>query len=217
MSLLADLPAMAVDVAHHGDRPLVLLARGQVLRREPDGRMTSVAGRLDGARSMVSAPGGGAYVVEAGSGSGAGRVIRIDGEGGTDGEVARGLTDPRAVAVGRDGTVWVTHPGGATGFRDGAAVARLDGIAEPHGIAVGAAHAVIADPGRRAVVAVEVASGRATDVVTVRPARAAGRGRRHAARLLARRRRRRLLPGRVRRRRQHPPPVPGIAGRGRVA
>ena len=160
---------MAVDVAHHGDRPMVLLARGQVLRREPDGRMTSVAGRLDGARSMVSAPGGGAYVVEAGSGSGAGRVIRIDGEGGTDGEVARGLTDPRAVAVGRDGTVWVTHPGGATGFRDGVAVARLDGIAEPHGIAVGAAHAVIADPGRRAVVAVEVASGRATDVVTSAP------------------------------------------------
>jgi sugar lactone lactonase YvrE len=169
MSLLADLPAMAVDVAHHGDRPLVLLARGQVLRREPDGRMTSVAGHLDAARSIASAPGGGAYVVEAGSGDGAGRVVHIDGEGGVTAEVARGLTDPRAVGVGPDGTVWVTHPGGATGFRDGAAVTHLGGVAHPHGIAVGADHAVIAEPARRALVAIELASGRAADVVTDAP------------------------------------------------
>jgi streptogramin lyase len=166
MSLLADLPGMAVDVAHHGDRPLVLLARGQVLRRESDGRMTSVAGHLDGARAMTSAPGGGAYVVEAGSGAGAGRVVLIDGEGGTSREVAHGLTDPRAVAVAPDGTVWVSHPGGATGFRDGQPIGRVDGVAEPQGIAVGADHAVLAEPGRRAVVVVELGSGRAVDAVT---------------------------------------------------
>jgi streptogramin lyase len=165
MSLLADLPAMAVDVASHDGDPLVLLARGQVMRRHRDGSNATVAGHLKGARSMASAPRGGAYVVEAG----AGRVVHIDGDGGTVGEVATGLTDPRAVAVAPDGTVWVSRPGGATGFRDGQAVAEVGGVAEPQGLAVGADHAVLADPSRRAVVAVELASGRAADVVTDAP------------------------------------------------
>jgi hypothetical protein len=114
---------------------------------------------------MTTAPGGGAYVVEAG----AGRVLHIDGEGGVVGEVAVGLTDPRAVAVGADGTIWVSRPGGATGFRAGLPVAELGGVRDPHGIALGADVAVLAEPARRAVVAIDLASGRARDVVTDAP------------------------------------------------
>lgn len=171
MSLLADLPAMAVDVAHVGDDPLVLLARGQVLRRRPDGRLDSVAGRLEGATALVSATGGGAWLVE----SRAGRVGRIDGEGGME-PVITGLDRPQAVAEAADGTLWVTSAAGAVcAVRDGAVTARYDGFGTPQGIAVigaaggGGVTVVVADPSRRAVVGLDPVSGQRHDLVTDAP------------------------------------------------
>jgi hypothetical protein len=48
-------------------------------------------------------------------------------------------------------------------------VAELGGVADPHGIAVGADVAVLAEPSRRAVVAIDLASRRARDIVTDAP------------------------------------------------
>ena len=112
MSLLADLPGMAIDVAHHGDDPLVLLARGQVLRRSDDGRLTPIAGRLQDASSLTSARGGGAFLVERGTG----RVLHLDGEGGVE-PVVGGLDRPRAVAEAADGSLWISRAGGVTASR----------------------------------------------------------------------------------------------------
>lgn len=167
-SLLADLPAMAVDVAPIDDDLLILVARGQVLRLGADGSIRSVAGHLDRVTTMTAGPGGGALVVEAG----AGRVIHIDGDGGVVGEVVAGLTRPRAVAVHGD-EVWVTHPGGATGFRDGQPVGRIEGIQDPHGIGIAASPdgplALVAEPARRALVVVNLGSNRHQEVVTDAP------------------------------------------------
>jgi streptogramin lyase len=159
MSLLADLPAMAVDVAHHGDDPLVLLARGQVLRRRGPGRYDSVAGRLAGATSLTSARGGGAWLVE----SGAGRVSRIDGEGGME-PVVEGLERPQSVAEAADGTLWVTRAGGVSAVRGGEVIARHDGFETPQGVAVAGSTVVVADPARRALVGLDPASGQRRDL-----------------------------------------------------
>jgi sugar lactone lactonase YvrE len=176
-SLLADLPGLAIDVAQVDGEILVLLERGQVMRLGADGSVRSVAGHLAGATAMTEWPGGGALVVEAG----AGRVIHIDGAGDVLGEVVTGLTEPRAVAVapaeasGPGPAVWVTHPGGATGFVDGRPVGRIEGIEDPHGIGLAAGPgadgvtAVVAEPARRALVAVDLGSGRRADVVTDAP------------------------------------------------
>lgn len=159
MSLLADLPAMAIDVAHHGADPLVLLARGQVLRRRPDGSLESVAGRLEGATSITSAPGGGAYVVE----SKAGRIVHIDGEGGSR-PIVSGLDRPQSVAPAADGTLWVTRAGGVSAVVNGEVTARHDGFAQPQGIAVLGGTVVVAEPSRRALVGLDPVSGSRRDL-----------------------------------------------------
>jgi sugar lactone lactonase YvrE len=164
MSLLADLPGMAIDVAHHGDDPLVLLERGQVLRRHPDGRLTTVAGRLTDATSLTSAPGGGAHLVERRPG----RVLHLDGEGGVT-EVAAGLDRPVAVAEGPDGTLWVSRRDGVTGVRDGAVVAEIGGFVRPQGIAFLDGAIWVADAGRRALTRVDPAGGDRRDVLTAAP------------------------------------------------
>jgi len=161
MSLLADLPGMAIDVAHHGSDPLVLLERGQVLRRHPDGRLTTVAGRLEGAASLTTAGGGGALLVE----RRAGRISRLDGEGGVT-ELVGGLNRPEAVAEDTDGTLWITQEGGLVGVRDGAVVATVDGFVHPQGVACQGGAVWVADAGRRAVVRVEPQAGRRSDVAT---------------------------------------------------
>ncbi|MEZ5236695.1 MAG: hypothetical protein R2749_28970 [Acidimicrobiales bacterium] len=157
-SLLADLPGMAIDVAHAGPDALLLLERGQVLRRSPDGATRSVAGRLEGARSLATARRGGAYLVE----RRAGRVSLIDGEGGVT-PLLDGLDRPEAVAEAPDGTLWITRRGGVLAWRDGAVVADIDGFDTPQGIAVldgtgagrspGAGTVVVAEVGTRSVVA----------------------------------------------------------------
>ncbi len=164
MSLLADLPAMAIGVAHVGNDPLVLLGRGQVLRQRPDRSLTSVAGRLEGAASITSAARGGAYVVEAG----AGRVVHIDGEGGSA-PVAEGLDRPQAVAEGADGTLWVSRRGGISGIRNGMVVVELGGLDQPQGVAVLDGMVLAAEPGRRQVVALPIGGGQPTVVATDLP------------------------------------------------
>ncbi|MGF1598940.1 MAG: hypothetical protein ACFCVK_18790 [Acidimicrobiales bacterium] len=155
-SLLAQLPGLAIDVAAIDDDLLILIDRGQVMRRSSrDGTVRSVAGHLGRVTAMTEAPGGGALVVDAG----AGRIVHIDGSGGIVGEPVVGLTDPRAVAVAPDETIWVTHRGGATGFLHGRKVASVTGIDDPHGIGVRATTALIADPAHRQWVAVDPATG----------------------------------------------------------
>lgn len=149
MSLLADLPGMAIDVAHIGADALVLLERGQVLRRSADGAKRTVAGRLEGARTLTTRAAGGAYLVE----GRAGRIGLLDGEGGLE-PVVQGLARPEAVAEAGDGTLWITRAGGLTAWRDGAAVAEIDGFATPQGIAVLDGMVLVADAGTRQVVAI---------------------------------------------------------------
>ncbi|MDA3039219.1 MAG: gluconolaconase [Actinomycetota bacterium] len=164
LSLLAQLPGMAIDVAHHGADPLVLLARGQVLRRRDDGRLDPIAGRLQDAMSMTSARGGGAFVVERGTG----RVLQLDGEGGMEVEVA-GLDRPRAVAESADGTLWITRTGGVTAVLNGEVQANVDGFDDPHGIAVLDNEIVVAEPAHRRVVAVSTVDGSRRDLATGLP------------------------------------------------
>ncbi len=164
MSLLADLPAMAIDVANHDGDPLVLLGRGQVLRRRPDGRLESVAGHLDDATSITTAGGQGAVVVERGSG----RLLMLDGEGKTD-VALDGLDRPVAVAIGPDGTFWVSRAGGITGVRNAEQVASIDGLADPHGIALTGGTVVVAEPSRRTLVGIDLAMQERRDLVTNLP------------------------------------------------
>lgn len=165
MSLLADLPAMAIDVAQHAGDVLVLLARGQVLRRSADGSTRSVAGRLEGAASMATARRGGAFVVERNGG----RVLHIDGEGGAQ-PVATGLDQPHSVAEAADGTLWITRRAGLTGLRpDGGVVAEVDGFDRPQGVAVLNGTVLVADAGARTVVAVDAAAGSRTVVARDMP------------------------------------------------
>ena len=178
-SLLGDLPGMAVGVARAGrpdrgaepgddpDDLLVLLQRGQVVRRRAsDGVLRSVAGFLDQPTTMTEAPGGGAYVVEAG----AGRVLHIDGVGdGSATVVIDGLNDPRGIAAGSDGALWVTHRGGVTSFVDGRPTATVDAVADPCDVAVTASTVAITDPGRRRVVTVDRSSGATATAVTDLP------------------------------------------------
>ncbi len=161
MSLLADLPGMAIDVANHEGDPLILLVRGQVLRRRVDGRLDSVAGRLDDATAILTAPDRGAIVVERGRG----RLLHLDGEGRIE-VVLTGLDRPRAVAVAADGTFWVTRSGGVTAVRNGDVVASIDGISDPHGIALLGPTVVVAEPDRRALVAIDPVSRQRSDVAT---------------------------------------------------
>ncbi len=168
MSLLADLPGMALDVAHVGDDPLVLLGRGQVLRRRGDGRLDSVAGRLRDATTITSARAGGAFVVERGEG----RILHIDGEGAQT-VVAVGLDAPVAVAESSDDTLWVTRRGGVTGLVGGSVTAAIDGLDRPQGVAtVEGPHGpvlVVAEPSRRAVVGIDLVTGRRRDLLTAAP------------------------------------------------
>lgn len=164
-SLLADLPGTAVDVAAIDDDLLILIGRGQVLRRTADGSLTSVAGHLGAVTSICESPDGGALVVDAAGG----RIIHIDGVEAVIGEAVTGLDDPRAVAVAPDGTIWVTRPGGATGFRDGRPVSSIEGITDPHGIGVSSTTALIAEPTRRRWVAIDLATGQLSDAVGKAP------------------------------------------------
>ncbi len=164
MSLLADLPGMASDVAHHDGDPLVLLTRGQVLRRHRDGHFSTVASRLEGATTLTSTAGGGAYVVE----RRAGRIRHLDGEGGWR-EVATGLDAPVAVAHDGDATLWVSRRGGITGLVDGAVVATIEGFDDPQGIAWHDGAIWVADTARRAVVRLDPRGGTRLDVATDLP------------------------------------------------
>ncbi|MEM7338786.1 MAG: SMP-30/gluconolactonase/LRE family protein [Actinomycetota bacterium] len=178
-SLLGDLPGVAVDVARAGDpgrhgQPgdtsddlLVLMQRGQVLRRRAtDGALRSVAGFLKRVTAMAEAPGGGAYVVEAGPG----RIIAIDGASDAQPSVVvENLDNPRGLAAAADGSLWVAHRSGVTGFVDGRPTMTIDAVADPCGVAVTPSTVVITDPGRRAVVAIDRSSGAVATVVTDLP------------------------------------------------
>ncbi len=178
-SLLGDLPGVAIDVARAGSAPtgmqpgdtgddlLILIQRGQVLRRRAsDGALRSVAGYLDRVTAMTEAPDGGALVVEAGPG----RVLHIDGAA-TDSArvVVEGLSDPRGVAAAPDGSLWVAHRGGVTSFVDGRPTGTIDAVAEPCDVAVTATTVAITDPAERRVVTVDRASGSMSGAVTALP------------------------------------------------
>jgi len=166
MSLLTDLPSIAIDVAVLDGEVLVLVERGQVFRCPSSGaRARPVAEHLDHATALCESGDGGALVAE----SAAGRVIRIDGDGGVTGEIASGLNRPRALAVGDDGILWVSQVGGVVGLREGEAVARLDHVSDPSGVAAGRGVVVVADPTARRVVAFDVAAGTMTTVLSDAP------------------------------------------------
>ncbi|MEM9565725.1 MAG: SMP-30/gluconolactonase/LRE family protein [Actinomycetota bacterium] len=178
-SLLGDLPGVAIDVARAGptgggagpdggdDDLLILLQRGQVLRRRSsDGALRSVAGFLDRVTALTEAPPGGGYVVEAGPG----RVSLLDGVNAESlTPVVDGLTEPRGIAVGPDGALWVAHRGGVTSFVDGRAVATIDAVSDPCDVAVTASTVAITDPAGRRVVTVDRSSGVVADAVTALP------------------------------------------------
>ena len=176
-SLLSDLPGMAVDVARAGRPPgsgvepgdteddlLILIQRGQVMRRRAgDGSLRSVAGFLRRPTALVEAPAGGAFVVEAG----AGRVVHIDGvRDGTPTVVIDGLDDPRGMAAGADGSLWVAHRGGITSFVDGRPITTVDAVTDPCDVAVTETTVAITDPANRRLVTIERAGdGAATTAV----------------------------------------------------
>ena len=166
MNLITDLPSMALDVAVLGEDILVLVERGQVFRRTPEGgRARAIAGHLDHPSAICAAEDGGAFVAE----RGAGRVVRIHPDGEARAVVATGLRRPRALALGDDGVLWVSQQGGVVGFRDGNAIAELDAVTTPHGVAALGNTVVVADPEHRRVVAFDLARGRDTTVLRDAP------------------------------------------------
>ena len=88
-----------------------------------------------------------------------GRVMAISG--GQASELASGLNQPRGVAIGDDGTVYVAESGAGRVVKvsGGKAVTLVDALGDPQGIAVHGSKLYIVDIGRRQVVEYDLVSG----------------------------------------------------------
>ncbi|MFN0091867.1 MAG: SMP-30/gluconolactonase/LRE family protein [Acidimicrobiales bacterium] len=165
LTLLADLPSMAIAVGELDGRVAVLVERGQLFLFGPDRERTSPVGRLRHPTSLAPGGDGVLLLVE----SGEGRVLRVDASG-VIGEAATGLNRPHSAALGADGVLWVTEPDAVVGLRGGEVVSRVGGFDGLQGIAVGAdGTVVVAEPAGRRLVAIDPASGAADTIVSDAP------------------------------------------------
>ncbi len=172
-TLISDLPTLAVGVvatptaAPDRGGPLdVLVAgqRGQVLRCRAGSPGTPVAGRLAEPTSLAPGAPGEALLVE----RGAGRVLRLGADGVID-ELLHGLDRPEAVALGPDGTVWVTTREALLGWAHGEVRHRIDALAGGSGVVAFDGRVIVTLPVSGRLAALDVVTGHVEVVVDGAP------------------------------------------------
>lgn len=147
-------PGWVRDVAASGEGEwVVTTANGTVARWKPAAQaFEDIASGYD--RLMgVDVSGGAVVFAEMPTG----RVLSV--EGGNTSELASGLSQPMGVAIGGDGTVYVTEAGRVVKLSGGKAQTVLDGLKRPEGIAVAGGKLYIVDTGSKEVVEHDLATG----------------------------------------------------------
>jgi sugar lactone lactonase YvrE len=143
---------------------------GGVARFAPGRPAEFLASDLDQLMGLAVAPDGSLIACEAG----AGRLLAI-GAGGNVRVLKDGLRRPSGLALaqgkGQDGSYYVAEAaaGRVVQVRNGATSTVLDGLAEPHGVAVAHGQLFVLDRVSRLLHAVDLASGRAQIVARQLP------------------------------------------------
>jgi sugar lactone lactonase YvrE len=100
---------------------------------------------------------------------GAGRVLLV-GSAGTE-ELAKGLNEPRDVAISPDGDCYVSESGAGRVVRiaGGSAEVVVDGLAEPHGLAVSSGKLYVLDAGAKLLIALSLENGEQRTLASALP------------------------------------------------
>lgn len=137
-----------------GGEVLVTNSAGALVRLLPAPREVRASG-LGDAHGIVVARDGSVLAAD----TDGGRILRVDPAGGLVSVVARGLARPLAVAEGAGGEIFASEAGRGRVVRVDAGVeVVIDGLAEPHGIAVAGGSVFVLDRGARTLVRREAGS-----------------------------------------------------------
>lgn len=121
---------------------------GDVVTYRPGRAAESLATRLGELYGIAISLDGAVLVADAAEG----KVVRIDPDGGTS-VFAKGLSRPKGVAVGSDGAVFVAESGKGRVVRvDGESTPVIDGLGDPHGLALQAGVLHVVDRARKSLV-----------------------------------------------------------------
>jgi sugar lactone lactonase YvrE len=150
-------PGWVRDVAAgDGNMLLVTTAEGNVTSYDPHTHAMTIhqTGRNE-LYGVAMSPTGSIIVNEGGEGA----VLEISGTQAS--VMARGLARPTGLAVGEDGTVYVAEAdAGRVTSLNGSATTLLDGLIEPHGVAITGNTLFVVDAGARQLVSFSLATGK---------------------------------------------------------
>lgn len=153
-----------IAVSPKGDLRLTN-SSGDVVAYSPGRAAEPVATGLGELYGIAVSLDGAVFVADAAEG----KLLRI----GPRGEVsiaAKGLSRPKGIAVGADGAVFVAESDKGRVVRvDGEATTVLDGLGEPHGLALSAGVLHVLDRGRKALVGFSLERREATTLATGLP------------------------------------------------
>jgi streptogramin lyase len=130
---------------------------GDVARYAPGGQAESLATGLDQLMGLAIAADGSVVACEAG----AGRLLAIGGAGGLR-VLKVGLRRPTGVAIAEDGSLFVSEAaaGRVVHIHHGEATPVIDGLVEPHGVALAGRRLHVVDRGDRSLHVLDLSTGR---------------------------------------------------------
>jgi len=134
---------------------------GDVVVYRPGQPAQTLASGLGELYDLAVLPDGGLLAVDAAEG----RLLRLTPKGEVS-TLARGLSRPKGVAVASDGSVYVSESGkGRVVFVDGGVRPVLEGLGEPHGIAISQQVLYVVDRARKTLTALTLDQRRTTETV----------------------------------------------------
>lgn len=148
---------------------IVTTSAGDVTAYHPQTHeMTVLASGLNELFGVALAPDGDAVVCEGGDG----RVLEVSG--GAIGVLARGLSRPTGVAVSASGEVYVSEAGKGRVIQiNGGVTTVIDGLTEPHGLAILGDELLALDAGAHTLVGVSLRTKRRSTIAMQLPVGAA--------------------------------------------
>ncbi len=159
-------PGFVRGVARGADGNLVVTtSAGDVTVYHPETHeMAVLASGLNELYGIAIAPDGDAVVCEGGGG----RVLAISG--GAVETLARGLARPTGVAIDSQGGVYISEAGkGRVAQINGGVATVLDGLAEPHGLAIAGEELLALDAGAHTLVGLSLRTKQRTTIATNLP------------------------------------------------